>query len=89
MKLLLKLLAFFFCLTFIFAGSTEAKSFYFPSVSVDIAIQKDSSIKVVEKRAFSFDGSFTQIYWDIPLERDQQIRDVTLSDSSSVSYEEI
>jgi hypothetical protein len=81
----------FLLLAFLFIPKeVYAKSFYFPQVVIDITVNPDSSLKVVEKRTFSFDGSFTQVYWDIPLEQNQIIDNVALSETSeNVTYEEI
>src|SRR3989344_3529375 len=88
MKLLFKVLL--VCLLFtIFAPKhAYAKSFYFPKATIDITVEKDSSINVIEKRTVSFDGSFTIIYWDIPLKRDQVISNVSVAQGVT-SYKEI
>jgi len=76
---------------FVIPAQTYAKSYYFPSVISDISVMPDSSISVVEKRTFTFEGSFSRIYWDIPLRSDQSVQDVALSedDTPQVKYEEI
>jgi uncharacterized membrane protein len=51
----------------------QAKSFYFPSVDIQIQIQKDGTFQVEEDRTFRFEGSFTQVYWDIPLAAEQKL----------------
>lgn len=40
-------------------------------------------------RTFDFDGSFTQIYWDIPLENNQQITDVQVEEAGFGPYQQI
>ena len=79
-KLLFSLVFFFL----LFPVSAFAKSFYFPNVSIDIQVNRDSSINVVEKRTSSFDGSFSKIYWDVPLRSDQEIKDVGFSEDSNI-----
>ena len=52
-------------------------------------INKDQSIEFTEKRSFSFDGSFTRVFWDIPLIDNQRIDEISISDSSGIIYEQI
>ncbi len=70
----------------------ESKSFYFPAVSLNITVNRDKSVDFTERRATDFRGSFTQIYWDIPLRANQLISGVTFREDSpagSIFYEQI
>src|SRR4051812_18139404 len=91
MRLFSRILFAFLVLLLSFPKTASAKSFSFPKVSVDIYVQADSSIKIKELRTFYFDGSFSKIYWDIPLKSSQDIRDVTVEENapSVVNYSEI
>src|SRR6187549_186705 len=73
----------------LFPKPVEAKSFFFPSVVINAQINKDTSVNFEEKRTFDFDGSFTQIYWDIPVTGNQQISDVSIEEVGVGPYEEI
>jgi uncharacterized membrane protein len=64
-----KFLLFIF-ITFVFlicAENAYAKDYYFPKVNASYTINANGSIDVVEQRTYSFDGSFSFAYIDIPL----------------------
>jgi len=69
-----------FLASFIFPVSVHAKSFYFPRVQTQITVNTDGSINLVEERTFSFSGSFSEFYWDIPLKSGEDIDNVTLTE---------
>lgn len=52
------------------------KTYYFSQVSIVINVKPDSSIHVEEKRTARFNGSFSRLYWDIPLGRDQGDKEI-------------
>lgn len=85
-KLLIPLFVIVFLLCF--QKQTFAKSYYFPKVDVTINVQADGSIDVVEKRNANFNGSFTQIYWDIPLKVAQSITNVSFKDETNTQYKQ-
>ncbi len=91
MKLLVKILVVILFLFSFAVNNAEAKSYFFDSVIIDAYVQNDSSIKVIEKRRFNFDGSYTKVYWDIPLKTGQDISNVTVSESypEIMEYQEI
>ena len=64
------------------------QSFYFPHVSIAVAIHKDATVGIVEKRTFHFSGDFTRVYWDIPLTASQQITNVSIASVESSGKEE-
>ncbi|MEO6509185.1 MAG: DUF2207 domain-containing protein, partial [Patescibacteria group bacterium] len=67
-------LTLFIALLFIVkAPVTLAKSFLFPNVDINVQINTDGRFSVVEKRTFHFDGSFTKVFWDIPLRNGESI----------------
>src|SRR3989344_1675553 len=66
-----------------------SKSFYFPSVFINIKVNPDASINWTEERTFSFSGDFSRVYWDIPLNKGQTISDVSLSDNRQQVYQQL
>ena len=90
---MIKRLLVFVCVLAVFAllpYPVFAKSFYFPWVEITAQINADRSVDFVEERTFAFDGSFTQIYWDIPLETCQTYQaSQTCQTISEVSVSEI
>lgn len=79
----------FFLIVFIscfFPISVHAKSFYFPRVQTQITINQDGSINLQEARTFSFSGSFSQFYWDIPLKSGEDIDNITLTEGTNNTY---
>lgn len=44
--------------------SAQAKSYTMPEVSIDATVMPNGDMHVVEKRHFSFDGSFTCVWWN-------------------------
>jgi uncharacterized membrane protein len=85
-KIFLPLLLLLFFVNF--TKTSFAKSFYFPNVQTDILINNDASISVSEIRTTYFDGSFSQIYWDIPLKPQQKIENVIFSDENGTFYQQ-
>ena len=49
------------------APAAEAKDYYFPSVRVEVAVERDGSFLVDEYRTFEFEGRFKFAYIVIPL----------------------
>ena len=45
-----------------------AKSYDMTSVDISAAVQEDGSVAVTEQRTFDFDGSFSSVYWELPLD---------------------
>jgi len=68
---------------FFISPALAEKSYYFPDVTIDMTINGDRSVDVVERRTFAFDGSFTRVFWDIPLNGNERITDIKLSDNIS------
>ncbi len=52
------------------------KSYYFPKVTIEVKINPDRSADFLEKRTAAFTGSFTRIYWDIPLKNGQAMENI-------------
>ncbi len=44
--------------------SAYAKSFDMPNVTIDATVQPNGDLKVVEQRTFSFDGTYSAIWWE-------------------------
>ncbi len=68
------------------------KTYYFPQVNVVININSDGSIHVVETRTARFNGSFTRLYWDIQLVKNQEMREIEIleiNDSNQISYTQL
>ncbi|MGB9577487.1 MAG: hypothetical protein ACPL4N_03260, partial [Candidatus Norongarragalinales archaeon] len=58
---LLSIVAFVFLI-----GFAGAKSYYFPQVNVFYDVADDASVSVREQMVFSFSGSYTFAYRDLP-----------------------
>ncbi len=70
---------------FAFPDAVEAKSYYFPSVSIEAHINRDRSMDVVETRTAYFDGTYHNIYWDMPFTVFKKPNSVSLSEMRSGS----
>src|SRR5260221_6394735 len=66
-----------------------SQSYFFSNVTIDTTINEDGSIDWIEKRTFSFTGSFSRVYWDIPLTGNQTINNVSVSDSNNMLYTQL
>jgi uncharacterized membrane protein len=68
------------------AAPAWAKSFSLPHADVAIELADDGSVLVTEEITFSFDGSFSGAYRDIPIRGGESIVDVSVSEGGS-AYE--
>lgn len=59
-----------------------AKDYYIDSVNINAALKADGSMDVVEKRTFDFDGDFSFVYWDFPIQDGQEINFSSLTATS-------
>ena len=66
-----------------------AKSFFFPKVEININLNSDRSADFVERRTTSFSGSFSQLYWDIPLTSEQAVTNVSVNGFEEIPYEDM
>ena len=74
-----------FVLIILIPGFASAKSYYYPKISVDIYINKDSTVKVEEHQTFNFEGEYSfafrdLVYKDLDYISDIQVKDDTLGD---------
>src|SRR5438270_13870678 len=65
-----------------------AKSYYVPQVQIAVQLNNDASANFTEKRTFDFSGSFSRIYWDIPVKGNQMIDNVSISEGTTL-YQKI
>lgn len=65
----------------------EERAFRIGTVAIDASLEADGSLRVVEQREFVYDGEFTQAFYELPLRDGQQVREVTLTDSTEVAYQ--
>ena len=62
------------------AGAAQEKSYSLPSAVVDVEIASDGSLLVREDITFSFSGSFSGAYRDIPVRRGERVDLVSVSE---------
>jgi uncharacterized membrane protein len=67
MKKKILFLVFFFILIFSFK-LTFAKDYSIPNVKIEVTLNRDGSASFIEERTYSFDGSFSFGYYDLPKE---------------------
>lgn len=48
-----------------------ARDYEIARVDIDATVAPDGALRVVETRTFDFDGSFSGVYWDIPVGRNE------------------
>ena len=65
------------------AGPVLAQEFELPSADVEIQVSPDGSLIVTERITFSFDGSFSGAYREIPLGSGGSISDVGVSEEGT------
>jgi hypothetical protein len=77
----------FSCLLVLLAGiflstpiAVVAKSYSFPKVDINIQLNTDRSADFIERRTFAFSGSFSQVYWEIPLSSKQVISNIGINE---------
>src|SRR3989338_4362555 len=63
--------------------SAASKSFYFPNVAIDVSINPDGSFDFKERRTFYFNGSFSQVYWNIPIRPGESIDRITVAENDN------
>src|SRR3989344_6658273 len=67
--------------------SAAEKSFFFPKVSINIDVNSNGTINFMEERTFQFNGSFSRIYWDIPLRTGESVADIEVKGyPTNISY---
>jgi hypothetical protein len=66
-------------------GAAWAKSYTLPEARVEVKIQPDGSVDVTEYLTYSFSGSFSGGYRDIPLRRGEKISNISVSEGP-ISY---
>lgn len=89
----------FSCLLVLLAGiflstpiAVVAKSYSFPKVDINIQLNTDRSADFIERRTFAFSGSFSQVYWEIPLSSKQVISNIGMSEEGAhgeIIYQEL
>ena len=62
------------------AGAAQEKSYSLPQAVVDVQIASDGSLLVREDITFSFSGSFSGAYRDIPVRRGERVDLVSVSE---------
>ena len=65
------------------AGPALAQEFELPSADVEIQVSPDGSLIVTERITFSFDGSFSGAYREIPLGSGESVSDVGVSEGGT------
>ncbi|MDH3308928.1 MAG: DUF2207 domain-containing protein, partial [Acidimicrobiia bacterium] len=65
------------------AAAAQTKSFWFPEVDVAVDLADDGTVVVTENLTFSFDGSFSGAYRDIPLRGGESISGVVVSENGT------
>ena len=68
-----------FCAAGTFPQYTYAKSYVIDSVKIRAELSDSGAMSVNEKRTFNFDGDFSYVYWDFPVDTGQQINFTGLS----------
>lgn len=67
-----------------------AKDYSIDAVNINAALKADGTMNVVEKRTFNFDGDFSFVYWDFPLQNVQEINFTSLTakteDGQSIKF---
>lgn len=64
------------------AQTAWAKSYSMGPVSIDATVNTDGSLSVTEARTFSFSGSYSSVYWSIPLDNIDSIEVTGISVTS-------
>ncbi|MEW5784972.1 MAG: DUF2207 domain-containing protein [Bacillota bacterium] len=70
------------------ARAEDDRSFYFPSLLIEAAVQPDGSMTVVEERTYSFNGPYRGAWQYIHLKHNASIRDILVSENG-VPYEQM
>jgi hypothetical protein len=65
------------------AAPALAQSYTLPEARIEVVLQPDGSLDVTEHITFSFSGSFSGAYRDIPLRRGEEITDVTVEEGGT------
>jgi hypothetical protein len=63
------------------AAPAQAKSFYYPSITVDAEVRADGSMHVREGRTFAFSGNFHEAWHKIPLPLGARLENVAVSEN--------
>jgi uncharacterized membrane protein len=61
------------------AAPAQAKSFYYPSITVDAEVRPDGSMHVSEARTFAFSGNFHEAWHKIPLPPGTRLENVAVA----------
>ncbi|MEE8367061.1 MAG: DUF2207 domain-containing protein, partial [Thermoanaerobaculia bacterium] len=68
-------------------GAASAKSYSVDSIHSSVEVRTDGSLRVTETMAYSFQGSFTFAYRDIPLKQGETLSDVTVGETERTYIE--
>ena len=65
------------------ATAAFAKSFWLSNADIEVVVNEDGSLSVTEILRFDFSGDFSGAYRDIPLEPNQQVTSIVVSDETT------
>ena len=71
---------------FLLPQTASAKSYEIPQVTIDATVQNDGNLHVREERTFSFDGTFSALWWEfekIPSYASLQVNSVSLEQAGT------
>jgi hypothetical protein len=67
---------------------TFAKDYSIPHVKIEVTLNKDGSASFIEERTFTFDGSFSFGYYDLPKEGYEKLEEFLVYEGETLYKKE-
>jgi uncharacterized membrane protein len=68
------------------AGAQDGRSFHIADVDITAELLPDGRLQVTEERTFSYRGTYRGAFYELPLERGQEVTDFVVSDLGGQRY---